>query len=340
MTEPPYYPPLPPYGAPPPYSSPYGPGPYPYPPPAQTNGMAIASLICAFMFAPLGIVFGHISLSQIRRTGEEGRGLAVAGLVISYLVTALTIVALVVGVALFSWMARVLWEESARNGGAGIPRSAPGPGSDQLPRFNPPAGLGANCTYPATVTPADKAAKPPRPGKVPTAPATVNATMVTNDGAIGLQLNNAKAPCTVNSFVSLAQQGYFDNTPCHRLTASAALAVLQCGDPTGTGRGGPGYRFANEYPTNQFRPFDPALQQVVRYPRGTLAMANAGPDSNGSQFFIIYRDSMLPPTYTVFGRVGETGLATVDAIAAEGISGGSEDGRPKNKVVVTSIRLD
>ena len=164
--------------------------------------------------------------------------------------------------------------------------------------------------------------------------------MVTNDGAIGLQLDNAKAPCTVNSFVSLAQQGYFDDTPCHRLTASAALAVLQCGDPTGTGAGGPGYRFANEYPTNQFRPFDPALQQAVRYPRGTLAMANAGPDTNGSQFFIVYRDSMLPPTYTVFGTVDETGLATVDKIAAAGITGDPDDGKPKNRVTITSIRLD
>jgi len=336
MTEPPYYPPQPPYGAPPPY----GPGPYPYPPPAQTNGMAVASLICAFVFAPLGIVFGHISLSQIKRTGEEGRGLAVAGLVISYLVTVVTILAVIAGVVVFGWMARVLKEDSLRNGGAGIPRSATGPGSDELPAFSPPAGLGVNCTYPATVTPADKAAKPPRPGKVPTVPATVNATMVTNDGSIGLQLDNAKAPCTVNSFVSLAQQGYFDDTPCHRLTASAALAVLQCGDPTGTGRGGPGYRFANEYPTNQFRPFDPALQQAVRYPRGTLAMANAGPDSNGSQFFIIYRDSMLPPTYTVFGTVDDTGLATVDKIVEAGITGDPDDGRPKSPVIVSAVRLD
>lgn len=191
MTEPPPYFPPPPHHGPP-----YGPGPHPYPPPPQTNGMAIASLICAFVFAPLGIVFGHISLSQLKRTGEEGRGLAIAGLVIGYLVTALTIVALIAGVALFSWMARVVQES---NGGAGIPRSAPGPDSVELPAFNPPAGLGANCTYPTTVTPADKAAKPPRPGKVPTVPAIVNATMTTNDGAIGLQLDNAKAPCTVNS---------------------------------------------------------------------------------------------------------------------------------------------
>ncbi len=118
MTEPPYYPPPPaPYGTPPPY----GPGPYPYPPPPATNGMAIASLICAFVFAPLGIVFGHISLSQIRRSGEEGRGLAIAGLVISYLVTVLTILAVIAGIALFGWAAKVVREEAARNGGAGIP---------------------------------------------------------------------------------------------------------------------------------------------------------------------------------------------------------------------------
>jgi peptidyl-prolyl cis-trans isomerase B (cyclophilin B) len=157
---------------------------------------------------------------------------------------------------------------------------------------------------------------------------------------IGLQLDHAKAPCTVNSFVSLAQQGYFDNTPCHRLTDSRSLSVLQCGDPTGRGSGGPGYRFANEYPTNQFRPFDPALKQAVQYPRGTLAMANAGPDTNGSQFFIVYRDSMLPPTYTVFGRVDETGLATVEDIAVAGIAGGADDGKPKKPVTIKSIRLN
>ncbi|MGY4708528.1 peptidylprolyl isomerase [Mycolicibacterium sp. CBM1] len=332
MTQPP------PYYPPPPYGPPYGPGPYPYPQPPQTNGMAIASLICAFLFAPLGIVFGHISLSQIKKTGEEGRGLAIAGLVISYLVTVLTIVAVIAGVMFFSWIAR----ELERSGGAGIPPRtiSAEPGSDQLPPFAPPAMLGANCTYPATATKADKPNKPPRTGKVPTIPATVDATMVTSAGAIGLQLDNAKAPCTVNSFVSLAQQGYFDGTPCHRLTDSPSLSVLQCGDPTGSGSGGPGYRFANEYPTNQFRPFDPALQRGVRYPRGTLAMANAGPDTNGSQFFIVYRDSILPPTYTVFGRVDDTGLQTVEDIAVTGIAGGSDDGQPKRPVTIRSLRLD
>ena len=81
-----------------------------------------------------------------------------------------------------------------------------------MPPFQPPAGLGSNCTYPATATPADKPATPPRTGAVPTVPAVVRAIMTTNDGTIGLRLDNGKAPCTVNSFVSLAQQGYFDGT--------------------------------------------------------------------------------------------------------------------------------
>ena len=304
--------------------------------------MAIASLVCSFLFAPLGIVFGHISLSQIKRSGEEGRGLAVAGLVISYVITVTTIVAVVFGEVVMVWMAR-MFDEAARSGSFGVNGRTAMPNGTELPLFVAPANLGANCTYPATPTPASKPANPPRAGKVPTTPAVVDATVVTNDGAIGLKLDNAKAPCTVNSFVSLAQQGFFDATPCHRLTASADLAVLQCGDPTGRGTGGPGYRFANEYPTNQYRPFDPALKRSVRYPRGTLVMANSGPDTNGSQFFITYRDSLLPPTYTAFGTVDETGLAVVDRISHAGIKAGSstpDDGAPRMPVTVESVRLN
>jgi peptidyl-prolyl cis-trans isomerase B (cyclophilin B) len=332
MTQPPYYPP------PPPHGSPTGPGPYPYPAPQPTNGLAIASLICAFVFAPLGIVFGHISLSQIKKSGEEGRGLAIAGLVISYLVTVLSIVVVVAGIAFFSYVAR----ELERTGGAGLPgrTGTAAPGGGQLPAFNPPATLGANCQYPATATPADKPVKPPTVGKAPTTPTTVDATVVTNVGPLVIHLDPAKAPCTVNSFESLVRQNYFDNTPCHRLTDSRSLSVLQCGDPTGTGSGGPGYRFVNEYPTNQYRPFDPALKQAVKYPRGTLAMANAGPDTNGSQFFIVYKDSMLPPTYTVFGTVDKTGYSVIDDIAATGIAGHSDDGKPAKPVTIKSIRLN
>ncbi len=324
-------------------NGPVGSGPYPYPQPAPTNSLAIASLVCAFLFAPLGIIFGHISLSQIKRSGEEGRGLAIAGLVISYVVTVATIVVVIIAAIFVSWLGGSMGNMYGPGGPNNHYRTSTSMPDSGLPPFVPPANLGANCTYPATTTPASKPATPPRAGQVPTKPATVTATMTTNAGAIGLKLDNAKAPCTVNSFVNLAQQGYFDGTPCHRLTTSPESGLLQCGDPTGTGSGGPGYRFANEYPTNQYRPFDPALKQSVRYPRGTLAMANDGPGANGSQFFIVYRDSLMPPTYTAFGTVDETGLAIVDRIAASGVdrkTGSADDGPPAQPVTLESIRLD
>jgi peptidyl-prolyl cis-trans isomerase B (cyclophilin B) len=232
--------------------------------------------------------------------------------------------------------------KSASASGSPASTSAPDtpPGATPLPPFTAPADLGANCTYPASSEPASKKVDPPRSGKVPTDPATISASMTTSQGNIGLQLDNAKSPCTVNSFASLAQKGYFNNTPCHRLTTAPQLSVLQCGDPTGSGSGGPGYQFANEYPTNQFKPDDPALQQPVIYPRGTLAMANAGPGTNGSQFFLVYKDSQLPPNYTVFGTIDQTGLATLDKIAAAGVAGGSQDGKPATDVKITSVLLD
>jgi peptidyl-prolyl cis-trans isomerase B (cyclophilin B) len=118
------------------------------------------------------------------------------------------------------------------------------------------------------------------------------------------------------------------------------LGVLQCGDPAGDGTGGPGYEFANEYPTDQYAPNDPAAKQPVSYPRGTLAMANAGPGTNGSQFFLVYQDSMLPPQYTVFGTIQQDGLATLDKIAEAGVKGGGEDGPPATKVTIKSVRAD
>ncbi|OBF06848.1 peptidylprolyl isomerase [Mycobacterium sp. ACS4054] len=209
-----------------------------------------------------------------------------------------------------------------------------------LPVFKPSAALGADCQYPASPEPAAKQVKPPRTGKVPTDPATVSASMVTNQGRIGLMLANNESPCTVNSFASLIGQKYFDNTKCHRLTTSPDLGVLQCGDPKGDGTGGPGYQFGNEYPTDQYPPNDPKAQQPVLYPRGTLAMANAGPGTNGSQFFMVYKDSQLPPQYTVFGTIQPDGLATLDKIAKAGVAGGGEDGAPAAEVTITSLLLD
>lgn len=217
--------------------------------------------------------------------------------------------------------------------------TAPPPATGQLPEFTPSVSLGADCQYPAA-QPASKDNTPPRTGKVPTDPALISASMATSQGNIGLQLDNAKSPCTVNSFASLAQQGYFNDTPCHRLTTSPSLAVLQCGDPTGQGTGGPGYEYANEYPTDQYPANDPGLQQPVLYPRGTLAMANAGPGTNGSQFFLVYQDSQLPPQYTVFGTIDETGLATLDKISEAGVDGGGPDGSPAQEVSIKTVALD
>ncbi len=336
MTTPP-----PPYGAypPPPYSGYYG---YPgaYPPPRSTNSLAIVSLVCAFLFAPLGIVFGHMSLSQIKRTGEEGRGLAIAGLVIGYLITALTVLVVVLSVLFLMAVARDLERlDGMIPDHPGITASPFPPSDHTLPPFAPPATLGSNCQYPATTEAASKPVKPPRNGRIATDPALISATLTTNRGAIGLQLENGRTPCTVNNFTSLAQQGFFDKTTCHRLTTTPDLGVLQCGDPTGTGSGGPGYRFPNEYPTNQFRMTDPALTVPAWYPRGTLAMANSGPGTNGSQFFLVYQDSMLPPTYTVFGTIDSAGLAAIDKVAAAGVAGGSQDGKPAMDVTITSVRV-
>lgn len=329
----------PPYGGPPPPPYGYAPPPPGYPPPARpTNSLAVASLICAFLLAPLGIVFGHVSLSQIKRTGEDGRGMAIAGLVIGYLFTVLGALVLVFGIVVTRLVLQDFRDGLDRYDWNPTITAAP-PAGAPLPTFKPPANLGANCQYPATTEPAVRPVRPPHVGRVPTTPATVDAVITTDRGVIPLQLDNAKAPCTVNNFASLAAQGYFDGTPCHRLTIGAELGVLQCGDPSGSGKGGPGYQFPNEYPTNQYRLTDPAAKTPVIYPRGTLAMANAGPGTNGSQFFLVYKDSELPPTYTAFGTIAEPGVTVLERIAARGVAGGADDGKPADPVTITTVKV-
>ncbi len=262
--------------------------------------------------------------------------------IIGSVVGAIVVVAAVVGVVVFTNRDSDSTSAAATStppGSSAAPTEPTPAGNGQLPAFKPPADLGKNCQYPAAEA-ASKPNTPPRTGEVPTDPAQVSVSMTTNQGNIGIQLDNAKSPCTVNSFASLAQQNWFNDTTCHRLTTSPDLSVLQCGDPTAQGSGGPGYQFANEYPTNQYQPDDPALQEPVVYPRGTLAMANAGPGTNGSQFFLVYRDSKLPPNYTAFGKIDDTGLATLDKIAAAGVAGGGQDGKPALDVQVKSIGLD
>lgn len=145
-------------------------------------------------------------------------------------------------------------------------------------------------------------------------------------GVVTIAMDRAKTPCTIGSFVHLATAGYFDSTKCHRLTTANSLKVLQCGDPSGSGSGTPGYSFADE--TNA----------SMTYPAGTVAMANAGPDTNGSQFFLVYGDSQLQPDYTVFGHI-TSGLDVLTKIAAAGVSGGGQDGAPASPITISKVTV-
>ncbi len=225
---------------------------------------------------------------------------------------------------------------------AKIPRtavSAP-PSAAPLPAFAPPADPGADCQYPPSQDPVSKPVNPPPSGRVSTSPAEISATISTNFGDIGIHLDNAKSPCTVNSFTSLVRQQFFNNTKCGRLELPPITGLLQCGGPDDEGGGGPGYQFADEYPTNQYSPGDPAFKDFVVYPRGTLAMANAlTPNTNGSQFNMVFQDSELNPQYTAFGTIDEAGLATLDKIAKLGVLGGGDDGLPAKTVTINSVQL-
>jgi peptidyl-prolyl cis-trans isomerase B (cyclophilin B) len=179
--------------------------------------------------------------------------------------------------------------------------------------------------YPCTWKKTGTAAKNVSPPSTTTPPrtGTVAVAVGTTQGPMTFTLNRADAPCAVESFVSLAKQKYFDKTPCHRLTSSSTLHVLQCGDPTGTGSGGPGYSFADE------------LTGKEQYTRGTIAMALSGPNTGGSQFFIVYGATQLAPSYTVFGAVSK-GLSVVDKVAAKG-STPATDGKPKLPISFTTV---
>jgi peptidyl-prolyl cis-trans isomerase B (cyclophilin B) len=201
--------------------------------------------------------------------------------------------------------------------------TATDPGPAKSPSAS--ASTGTPCEYVDGGSAAKEVDPPPATA---TSTGTVSVTIATSAGDIAAELDADAAPCTVNSFVSLAQQGYFDDTSCHRLT-TAGILVLQCGDPTGTGSGGPGYSFPDE------------LSGSETYPAGTLAMANAGPDTNGSQFFVVYGDTQLPPSYTVFGQIDEASVKTVKKVADAGTddANGPGDGHPKTPVDITKVTV-
>ena len=165
---------------------------------------------------------------------------------------------------------------------------------------------------------------------------TVKVKLTTNEGDVDMELDRAASPCTVNAITHLAESGYYNNTVCHRLT-TAGIKVLQCGDPTGTGSGGPGFKFADEYPVDEAS--GAAAEQPVNYPRGSIAMANSGEGTNGSQFFLNWGESPLPPKYTYFGKVSDKGLEVLDKIAKNGVEGGQGDGKPAKEVKIESATV-
>ncbi len=237
-------------------------------------------------------------------------------------------------------------------GGSGKKASASAsksPSASASPSASTVAEPAHHCTYTKATPVARTVSFPP---STPDYTASYTATINTNLGPITVDLLNSKATCTVNSFVHLAEAGYFNNTQCHRMVTSGPY-VLQCGDPyaTGTtkltcstsgkiGEGTPGYEFASENLTK------------ATYPAGTVAMATApgNPDSNGSQFFIVYQDSTSAlnaangPSYTPFATVS-SGLGIVQNVAKDGyacqyvVSGQPEGGAPKEKVIIDSVTI-
>jgi len=146
------------------------------------------------------------------------------------------------------------------------------------------------------------------------------ATLDTNHGEIVIELDPARSPQTVNNFVFLARDGYYDGVIFHRVIENF---MIQGGDPTGTGTGGPGYKFRDE------------IEGQGSYSRGTVAMANAGPNTNGSQFFICHSDVGLPHSYTIFGKV-TSGMDSVDSIATTATDRGD---RPESEVVINKVTI-
>lgn len=239
-------------------------------------------------------------------------------------------VAAVIVIAAAAWVAVSRSGSSDEPVAEAVPSAAPS--SSAAPSGTPapsgsvvPAAL--SCAEPSDIRANDQTFDTaPAPSPLSQKPARI--TLVTNCGPITIETLPDAAPLTVASEVFLTEQGYYDKTRCHRLT-TAGILVLQCGDPAGDGTGGPGYSVLDE---------NLPAEGSGNYPAGTVAMANAGPGTAGSQFFIVYGDTSLPSGYTIWGTVTE-GLDLVQQIAALGVEGGGSDGPPVQPVVIESASV-
>jgi peptidyl-prolyl cis-trans isomerase B (cyclophilin B) len=211
--------------------------------------------------------------------------------------------------------------------------------------FSPAPAAADDCAY-TSIDPATgilDVGKPPTRDVVKNGVKTM--TIALGQGTVTAKLDPSKAPCTVNSFTYLAGKKFFDNTKCHRSTES----LLQCGDPSGTGSGGPAYRYPDEnLPTASAPAPDPSASadpsaappSTTVYPAGTLAMANSGANTNGSQFFLVFKDVQLPPDYTIFGTI-TGGLDVLQKIGAAGNDGSisAGGGKPNEDVKISTLTV-
>ncbi|WP_405061316.1 peptidylprolyl isomerase [Kribbella sp. NBC_01505] len=176
-----------------------------------------------------------------------------------------------------------------------------------------------------TPTPENPAAKPVRvPSATAKAHGTVDVVFFTNYGSFVVRMDRANAPCGVSNFVHLVRSRFYDSTQCFRLTNSARLGVLQCGDIYRQEEGGPGYKFPDEVTGKE------------TYPRGTVAYGNQGPGTNGSEFFVVHSFANIPPNYTVLGHV-IAGMSTFDRMVKAGIADPDQDGPPVRPIRILKV---
>jgi peptidyl-prolyl cis-trans isomerase B (cyclophilin B) len=237
----------------------------------------------------------------------------------------------------------VIWIVTAVGGKSATPNAAASASASATASAAPSASVSArptSCIWQPLVDPSATPSPQPKPSgarEVGTPPPNEPRsgkevmTFMTSQGVIKVEMDAAKSPCIAASFTYLASKNFFSNTKCHRLVPG--IGALQCGDPGGDGSGGPTYRFADE---------NLPVGQRPAYTRGVVAMANSGPDTNGSQFFFVYKDSELQPQYAVVGKITE-GLDVIDKIAAAGDDGAYDPqpggGHPKLETIIKSVTV-